>query len=313
MSSAIIDMGSNTVRLCVFDFRDGAVETVFSQKKSVGLAGYIRDRELEPDGIRNVCGALKSLRNLALKFVNERDIHVFATAALREATNRTRALGAIHSETGLWPETLSGDEEAYLDFVGFTYGTKLSAGFLADIGGASTEFVRFSGGSPEKKISLPVGCLGLYSKYMSGPIVSGHEKKSMLREIRGVFDTFDWSGGRCATLIGVGGTARAALKLSMILFDIDRGNACFPAANIRALRKMLENSSSEVFHALHKAAPDRVLTIYPGLLILGETARRLKCAEICVSRHGLREGFYIDRVLKLHRDCADCRQPEKDS
>jgi exopolyphosphatase/guanosine-5'-triphosphate,3'-diphosphate pyrophosphatase len=306
-------MGSNTVRLCVFDFRDGAVETVFSQKKSVGLAGYMRDRELEPDGIRHVCEALKCLRNLALKFVDERDIHVFATAALREAANRTSALGAIHSETGLRAETLSGDEEAYLDFVGFTYGAKLSDGFLIDIGGASTELVRFSGGSPEKKASLPVGCLGLYSRYMSGPIVSRNEKKSMLREIRGMFDTFDWSGGRCPTLIGVGGTARAALKLSMLLFDADRGDTRFPAANIRALRKMLENSSSGVFHALHKAAPDRVLTIYPGLLILGEAARRLECAEIRVSRYGVREGFYIDRVLKLHRDDSDCRQPEEDA
>jgi exopolyphosphatase/guanosine-5'-triphosphate,3'-diphosphate pyrophosphatase len=306
-------MGSNTVRLCVFDFRDGVIETVFSQKKAVGLAGYIRDRELEPDGIRQVCEALKCLRNLALKFVQERDIHVFATAAMREIKNRAGALGAIHSETGLKPETLSGDEEAYLDFVGFTHGAKLSEGFLIDIGGASTELVRFSGGSPEKKISLPMGCLGLYSRYMSGPIVSRSEKKAMIREIRGMFGTFDWSGGRCSTLIGVGGTARAALKLSKILFDVDRGDACFPAANIRVLRKMLEKSTSGVFHALYKAAPDRVLTIYPGLLILGEAARRLECAEICVSRHGVREGFYIDRVLKLHRDDSDCRQPEKDA
>jgi exopolyphosphatase/guanosine-5'-triphosphate,3'-diphosphate pyrophosphatase len=300
-------MGSNTIRLCVFDFRDGTIETVFSQKKAVGLAGYIRNRELEPDGILRVCEALKWFRNLALKFVQESDIHVFATAALREITNRTDALSAIHSETGLLPETLSGDEEAYLDFVGFTYGSKLSGGFLIDIGGASTELVRFSGGLPEKKISLPVGCLRLYSEYMSGPIISRQEKKSMLRKIRRLFDTFDWSGDRCFTLIGVGGTVRTALKLSMILFDADRSGVSFTAENVRVLRKMFENSSPGIFHALYKAAPDRALTIYPGLLILEEAVGRLDCAEICVSRRGVREGFYIDRVLKFHRDNLDCR------
>jgi exopolyphosphatase/guanosine-5'-triphosphate,3'-diphosphate pyrophosphatase len=299
LSSAVIDVGSNTVRLCVFDFRDGAIETVFSQKKSVGLAGYIRGSELEPDGIWHVCEALKCLRKLALKFVDEGDIHVFATAALRGVTNRSLALDAIHSETGLMPETLSGDEEAYLDFVGFTYGSKSTDGFLIDIGGASTELVRFSGGAPERKISLPVGCLGLFSGFMNGPIVTRREKKSMLREIRGLFDTFDWSGAPCHVLIGVGGAVRTALKLSAVLLGVDRNDAAFPAENVRSLRKMLENGSPGVFHALYKAAPDRVLTVYPGLLILGEAVRRLGCAEIRVSWHGVREGFYIDRVLKL--------------
>jgi exopolyphosphatase/guanosine-5'-triphosphate,3'-diphosphate pyrophosphatase len=310
LSSAVIDMGSNTVRLCIFDFSDGAIETVLSQKKAVGLAGCIRDRELEPDGITRVCEALKFFRSLALKFVSERDIHIFATAALRGVTNKSQALGAIHAETGLLPEILSGDEEAYLDFVGVTFGVELSDGFLIDIGGASTEFVRFSGGEPKKKTSLPVGCLGLYSGYMRGPLVSGHEKKSMLREIRGLFDTFDWNGDRCSTLIGVGGTVRAALKLSTVLFDADRSAAFFPAENVRLIRKMLENNSPGVFHALYKAAPDRALTIYPGLLILEEAVQRLGCVDICVSKHGVREGFYIDRVLKLHGGGSDCRQAE---
>jgi exopolyphosphatase/guanosine-5'-triphosphate,3'-diphosphate pyrophosphatase len=134
---------------------------------------------------------------------------------------------------------------------------------------------------------------------MRGPIASESEKRAMRLEIRSRFDAFDWSDAPCPVLIGVGGSARTALKLSRALLGADRSVAAFPAAHVRKLLEMLENLSSGVFQALYKAAPDRVLTIYPGLLILEECAERLRCDEIRISKYGVREGFYIDRVLKL--------------
>jgi exopolyphosphatase/guanosine-5'-triphosphate,3'-diphosphate pyrophosphatase len=299
LNSAIIDVGSNTVHLCVFDFRDGMIETVFSRKETVGLAGYIHNHKLEFDGIRQVCETLRSFRSLALKFVPEDSIHVFATASLRSITNKDHALGVIRSETGLLPETLTGDEEAYLDFVGVAHATKLSEGFLIDVGGGSTEFVRFAGGAPEKKTVLPIGCLALYSKHMRGPVVSKSERKAMRREIHELFDAFEWNGAQCATLIGVGGSARTALRLSKALLGVDENSAAFPAENVHILRKMFEDGSPEAFRALYKIAPDRVLTVCPGLLILEEAVKRLNCDGIYISKYGVREGFYIDRVLKL--------------
>jgi exopolyphosphatase/guanosine-5'-triphosphate,3'-diphosphate pyrophosphatase len=303
-------MGSNTVRLCVFDFRDGQIETVFSRKETVGLAGYIRSRELEPDGIRQICETLKDFRNLALKFVSEDSIRVFATASLRDIANKEHALSRIRAETGLLPEALTGEEEAYLDFIGVVHATGLSDGFLIDVGGASTELVRFAGGLPERMSILPMGCLALYAKHMRGPIVSGFERRALRREIRERFDAFDQGGAQCDRLIGVGGSARTALKLSKALLGVERDNAVFPAENVRILREMFENGSPEAFRALYRIAPERVLTICPGLLILEEAARRLRCFEICISKYGVREGFYIDRILKLPAGKAD-RRPVK--
>jgi exopolyphosphatase/guanosine-5'-triphosphate,3'-diphosphate pyrophosphatase len=308
LNSAVIDMGSNTVRLCIFDFRDGRIETVFSRKETVGLAGYIRDNALEQDGVRRVCETLNDFRSLALKFVPEDRIRVFATASLRNISNKDSALSVIRSETGLLPETLTGDEEAYLDFVGVTHATGLPDGFLIDVGGASTELVRFEGGAAAQRAVLPTGCLALYSGHMRGPLASASESASMRREICEHFDAFDWNDARCDCLIGVGGTARTALKLSKALLGTGRGEAAFPAEHIRILREMLENGSPEAFRALYRAAPERVLTICPGLLILEEAVRCLRCAEIRISKYGVREGFYIDRVLKLSAGRADRRQ-----
>jgi exopolyphosphatase/guanosine-5'-triphosphate,3'-diphosphate pyrophosphatase len=292
-------MGSNTVRLCIFDFRDGRIETLFSQKEAVGLAGYVRDRELESEGIRQVCAVLKGFRGLALKFVPEDAIRAFATASLRNIANKDRALETIRAETGLLPETLSGDEEAYLDFVGAARDGDLSDGFLIDIGGASTELVCFADGLPLRTASLPMGCLSLCSAHMRGPIASKSEKESMCREIRALLAGFAQGGAQCPVLIGVGGSVRTALKLSKALLGTARNGDAFPAENIRTLCGMFETGGSGIFQALYKVAPDRVLTIYPGLLILEEAARRLRCAEIRVSKYGVREGFYIDRVLRL--------------
>jgi exopolyphosphatase/guanosine-5'-triphosphate,3'-diphosphate pyrophosphatase len=310
LNSAIIDMGSNTVRLCVFYFRDEKPETLFSRKDTVGLAGYVRDGELAPDGIRRVCETLKEFKDLALKFVPEDRIHVVATASLRNISNADRAHDAILSETGLSPEVLSGEEEARLDFVGVSYAMELSDGFIIDVGGASTELIRFTDGRPERKAGLPAGCLALYSKHVRGPFASKSEKTSMRREIRAVFDEFDWSGAPCPVLIGVGGSARTALRLSNALLAPGPRDDAFPAENLRVLRKMFENGSPEAFRALYKISPDRVLTIHPGLLILEEAVRRLLCAEIRISKYGVREGFYIDRILKLSEGNVDCQKPK---
>jgi exopolyphosphatase/guanosine-5'-triphosphate,3'-diphosphate pyrophosphatase len=299
MRSAVIDMGSNTVRLCIFDLRDGKIETLFSQKEAVGLAGYIRDGALDPDGIRRVCAVLKGFRGLALKFVSEDAIRVFATASLRSIANKDFALDAIRLETSLSPETLTGEEEAYLDFVGAAHGTALTDGFLVDIGGASTELVCFAAGRPQRAGSLPIGCLSLYAAHMSGPIASASERESMRREIRENLDGFEQGGAQCHALIGVGGSVRTALKLSRTLLGVTGNSAAFPAENARLLREMFESGGSAAYRALYKAAPERVLTICPGLLILEELVRRLRCTEIRVSKYGVREGFYIDRVLHL--------------
>ena len=153
--------------------------------------------------------------------------------------------------------------------------------------------------SVERTAGLPMGCLSLYSEHMRGPIASESERESMRREIRARLAGFERGDATSPVLIGVGGSVRTALKLSKTLLGIDRSSGVFPAENARILREMFETGSPAAYRALYKAAPDRVLTIQPGLLILEEAVRHLRCTEIHVSKYGVREGFYIDRILRL--------------
>ncbi|MDR2351727.1 MAG: hypothetical protein LBF22_00965 [Deltaproteobacteria bacterium] len=298
----------------MFDYSNGQIETIFSQKENLGLASQVTDGILPSESIQNVCEVLKHFRTLALKFVGENDVHVFTTAIFRRIDNKDEALEQIKTESGLEPVHLSGKEEARLDFVGVTHATKLQSGFLMDVGGASTELVNFTGGEIERIASVPVGCLELFTKHVRTLVVTDQIKKSIKSEINKAFDKFDWSKLKISTLIGVGGTARTALKLSKALYGTDKEDDSFPTEHLRNLRKALQKNSPEVYRTLYKVSPDRIVTFYPGLLIIEEAARRLKSKEFYISKYGVREGFFIDRILKLDTSTTESKtDPESTS
>jgi exopolyphosphatase/guanosine-5'-triphosphate,3'-diphosphate pyrophosphatase len=300
LTSAIIDLGSNTVRMCIFDYKDGEIQTVFSQKEIVGLASHISDGKLPLEGIFKVCDVLRHLRFIALKFVPENEIFSFTTAAFRAIENRDEAFDLIRAETSMEPVPLSGAEEARLDFVAVRHATKEENGFLMDVGGASTELVRFSDGAIDLMASMPVGGLELCARHASSFALTKSVKKDIKAEIRLELGKFDWDKMKIATLIGVGGTNRTALKMSRELYGTDKKSDTFPAENIDHMIAALEDKNPQVFQALLKVAPDRIITFYPGLMILEEIIRHLRPQQIKICKYGVREGFYIDRVLKLN-------------
>jgi exopolyphosphatase/guanosine-5'-triphosphate,3'-diphosphate pyrophosphatase len=285
--------------MCVFEENNGNIETIFSQKENLGLAGQVVDGILPTESIQSLCDGLNHLRTLAEKFVPASEVHVFTTAVFRRIDNKEEALELIKTKTGLTPVHLSGKEEARLDFVGVTHATNIKTGFLIDVGGASTELVSFADGEIDRIASVPVGCLELYAKHVKALAVTDSIKKSINSEIDKAFDKFDWSKLKIQTLIGVGGTIRTALKLSKAIFGLDKESVSFPATYLKEIRKELQKNSSDAYKALYKVSPDRIVTFFPGLLIVEEAAKRLKCKEVFVSKYGVREGFYIDRVLKL--------------
>ena len=298
MICAVIDVGSNTVNLSVFAPRDGEIDTVFKHKEAVGLAGYRVGQRLDLEGVARLCETLVTFKAIALKFVPEERIRVFATASLREVDNQVEALEAVRAATRLVPEVLSGEEEAYLDFVGVSSFTKLPGGLLVDIGGASTELARFVQGRPVRLASVPIGCLSLYTRYASHLLGGPEERPSLRDAIRDSLDAFPWAETAPEEpLIGVGGTARASLKLSRALFGGDKADPRLPAENVGRLRRLLEERDEEAYRAVHKAAPERALTLIPGLLILEEAIRRAGRQELLISRFGVREGYYLKKVL----------------
>jgi exopolyphosphatase/guanosine-5'-triphosphate,3'-diphosphate pyrophosphatase len=299
LTSAIIDLGSNTIKMSILDYQNEEILSLLRESENVGLVSYVMGRKLSAEGIIKVCETLDSYRTLAKRFVSEDEIFVFSTASLRNIDNREKVLEVIKAETGIVPIHLSGEEEARLDFIGVKHATKAQNGFLIDVGGASTELVSFLDDKIQNSISVPVGALKLYIKHAKLLTVTKPEAKAIKKDIDKAFDKFDWKGIKSQTLTCVGGTARTALGISKTLFNTEKDSLGFPASHIENIIKMLQKGKIKVYKCLYQVAPDRVLILYPGLLIINEAIKRLKSKEILISKYGIREGFYLDHVLKL--------------
>ena len=163
---AVIDLGSNSVRLVVFEVRNDKkrsysykdVRHLLNNKSMAGLAAYVEDGVFTEAGVKRAASVLKGHLKRSKYFQCKR-IDCFATAVLRNASNCDDAIAAIEEETGLPITLLSARDEAHLGFVGATCDRAIERGTLIDIGGGSTELTRIEDGKESDGVSLGMGSL----------------------------------------------------------------------------------------------------------------------------------------------------------
>lgn len=161
MKQAIIDIGSNSIRLTLYETDGQSFKILFREKIMAGLAGYVEDGKLSAEGIECACAGLLTFRGVLQTLAINR-ISVFATASLRNISNTEQALSVIHAATGYSVEVISGEDEALFGYAGAMQELHLTGGAFLDIGGASTEIVTFKDGKPMDFASFPIGSLSLY-------------------------------------------------------------------------------------------------------------------------------------------------------
>ena len=300
MKCGIVDLGSNTIRLSIYHWEGRQFKLLMNKKEMAGLAGYIKDGVLSDRGILVACQVLAGFKALLENF-DIRDIHVFATASLRNIVNTEDAVDTICSVTGLPVEVVSGSDEATFSFLGATVGGGAPAtGLLADIGGGSTELVAYENGVITSGCSLPMGSLSLFTRHVSGLFPTREERHAIRDEVEAELERAKTQGVRCAHLTGVGGTIRAAAKLCNDLSGADQSNRSIPAEEIRALYKDLKKGDQATLRQILRIVPDRVHTILPGLAILNAVLKSYEVETVLVSPCGVREGYLLRRVMGVN-------------
>ena len=136
MRYAVIDVGSNTIRLCIYEKHDGGLSLIVNERVMALLGSKTTNGALNEEGIRAASEALLKLKEIAEREQAEH-LFVFATAALRNITNTQEATAEIMKNTGLLIDVLSGDEEALLTYAGAAKAQNIADGLIADIGGAA--------------------------------------------------------------------------------------------------------------------------------------------------------------------------------
>jgi len=159
--AAVIDVGSNSVRLVLYRLEGRAIWSVFNEKVQAGLGRDLtRTGALSPEGVTAAIAALKRFRAL-IDASRPRFIYPAATAAVREASDGETFRRRVFQETGFDLRVLSGAEEARYAALGVMAGDPTATGLAGDLGGASLELVRLGTNGPEPGVTLPLGPFAL--------------------------------------------------------------------------------------------------------------------------------------------------------
>ena len=297
MKIAIVDLGSNTVRLSVYHTRpDGGFDLLFSEKEMAGLVSYVRGGVLSPEGIQRACQAIRDFQSLLRQF----DLgapRVFATASLRNIRNTEEAVAEIREATGVEVDVISGELEAKLGYYGTRLTTNLRDGAVFDIGGGSTEILEVRGGEIRKAQSLPIGSLELFNRWGDGLWPRDKELKKIREDVAAALHQARLPEEPVGKVCGVGGTARAALKIANAWYDKPAGNRRLTPAELRRLRKMLCKRDHQARRLILRHCPDRVHTILPGLVLMETLVSALCEEELYISPYGVREGYLCHKLL----------------
>jgi exopolyphosphatase/guanosine-5'-triphosphate,3'-diphosphate pyrophosphatase len=294
--TVVIDVGSNTVRLSAYEHGGGDEFRLVARDRTVaGLAGFMEDGELSPEGVGRLLDSLERFRGALNEWEGAR-VHAFATASLRYAGNAARVVARVRAETGIELEILSGEEEARLGFIGARSDTGIRDGMVIDIGGASCEFTSVSRGAPTEFRSVRVGCLSIGLGLIEDGAASGESMARMRAAVRDGLERVSRQFERSTELLCfIGGTARNVRRIAReLLADKSRE---ITEADVTLVADGLEARDEKVRAALRRVAPERCPTMLPGALIMEEILKRAGAKKLTVSGRGIREGYLLDRVI----------------
>lgn len=298
MIYAVIDIGSNTVRLSVYKVHGEKVTNLFNEKEQASLKTYVKDGILSEKGIDRLVSTLKKFKAVVDNFEDIDELHPFATATIRDAANRSEILDRVKEEVGLDIEIISGEEEAKLAFIGASSYVEVSRGILTDIGGGSSEVVIIDQNKVIKSTSLSIGSLSAFNDYVDGLFLNKDEKKDIDAAVKDLLESNKMYREEQELLCAVGGTARATLKFYNEYYNESSYNTVMEASKLNdMIKEFIEKEPRDILDAILAVKPDRVHTLLPGMVILNRLTKYFYCEKISISQTGVREGYVYNKLL----------------
>lgn len=299
---AIIDIGSNSVRLVVYEGAKRNPVPLYNEKVLCGLGRSLASTGLlHEEGVERALNALRRFRALADQIGAHR-IEVIATAAAREASNGQEFVLNAQQLLETDIAVVTGKQEAELAAAGVISGFPGASGFVGDLGGGSLELIKLHRKKgPASGITLPLGGLRLIDK-------SGGNLKKARKIVDDELDAIDWlSKGKGQPFYAVGGTWRAFARLHMVQKKYPLGVMhAYRIGTDEALQfaNVVDNLSPESLDVMDALPKARRETLPFGVLVLEQLLKRMRPSEVNISAFGVREGLLFSMLSKdeQHRD-----------
>jgi len=289
--AAVIDVGSNSVRLVLYRVEGRAVWTVFNEKI---LAGLGRDLaltgRLSPDGVEAALAALRRFAALVEAAAPSR-VFAVATAAARDAEDGPAFCHRVRLETGLDLRVLTGAEEARYAALGVLAGAPESTGLVGDLGGASLELVRLENGAPGDGVTLPLGPFAFKDNGRFDPDrVLGQVERRLKPHLDGLrTPVFHAVGGAWRNL------ALLAMRMSSYPLEIIHQYELTRREALEAAR-LISHQSVRSLERIEGISRRRLETLPHAAAVLEGLVDALGVDRVVLSAYGLREGVLFEAM-----------------
>lgn len=288
--SAVIDIGSNSVRMVAYDRDSRSLEPIFNEKAMSGLGQDIFSTgQLHPEGKASALRILRRFRAIA-DSMNIGKLQAVATAAVREASDGPAFVREASEAASASIVVIPGEEEARLSALGVLCGIPDADGVMADLGGGSLELADVRDGAVHGGISLPIGPLAL------GEMVGGKKEASIIKDH---LTPVEAGGAKGRTLYLVGGAWRSLAKHDLLIksypINIIHQYALSTAEASKAAKAVASLSSVDLDTLTSVSQRRRPTLPYASRLLLALMAK-LKPAEVVFSAYGLREGVQFEAM-----------------
>ena len=305
---AVIDIGTNSIKLLVGEVSNGTVRPVEEKSEQTRLgAGFYDDHVLQPIPIQRSAAAVARFVAMA-RDAGAQSIRAVATSAARDAKNADELLDAVRRVASLRMEVISGEQEAEWVYLGVTSDRELHGRHLLilDVGGGSTEFILGDHGHHSYRESFPLGSVRLLERFRPGDPPSPRE----LHACRGWLTAFlnqnigsemkrqftDSARGP-VTLVGTGGTTTLLARMTKQLTTFDRDLIDGTRLTLETLTHYVNDLWSRPLED-RKTIPglpaNRADVIIMGVAIYEAVLQHFQLPELYVSTRGLRFGALLD-------------------
>jgi len=298
---SVIDIGSNSIRLVIYEGIARAPTVLFNEKMLAGLGRRIvTTGELDPEGVSRAVEEFRRFRALSDQ-AGAQSLHVVATAAAREAKNGPDFIRRAEEILGTRIKVLSGREEAYYSALGVISAFYKADGIVGDLGGGSLELVDVKDHCIGEGITLPLG--GLRLRDMAGASLTAASDI-----VRQEIARASWlDGGQGRAFYCVGGTWRNLARLHMCTshypLEVMHNYEMDPAGST-AFLKRVARGDIENMRGIESVSKSRRALLPYGATVLLEIIHAANPSKIIISANGVREG-YLYSLLSKEDQAAD--------
>ena len=290
---AIVDIGSNSVRLVAYESHSRAPTPTFNEKALCGLGRGVATTGLLPeDAIAKALAALQRFRVLC-DTMRVSDLRSIATAAVRDAANGPQFLSLAERAMGCEIELLSGQQEARFSALGVASSIHNADGVVGDLGGGSLELTEVKGCNAGYGLTLPLGGLSLMDLSERSPKKAAKIVRETLSDVRLL------QGLQGRTFYAVGGTWRALARLHMRQRQYPMNvmhNYVIPSRDALEFARLVERIDADALLSIESISSARRPLLAYGAAVLEEIIRQANPKEIVISALGVREGLLYSQL-----------------